>query len=209
MKHSIRLALALLCALMLAACAGSAAEPAEGSAAEALAQGVRDALQEDWAAFDALSEEQKLASSHTPGYCLQDFEDWADCEAFLGLTLPNPLEGRAELEAATCVGMPEGYMDAPHVQASWYGTQDGEVEWLSVQSGYRLGQLRVILTAVLSADPAGEQPLTETDSGDRYTAATAGLTQGAIQYTLRVIGEPAMETEVQTALEKLLTCFDE
>ena len=82
----------------------------------------------------------------------------AGCETFLGLFIPNPAEECTWLEQAAYVAMPIGFMDAPRIMASWYGTEDGHVEWISVQGGYRNGDIRVAIDAMLYGDPAGPKP---------------------------------------------------
>ena len=59
---------------------------------EMLGQGICEALQADWDAWNALSEERKMISSHMPGHCYARFETLAECEEFLGFSIPNPLE---------------------------------------------------------------------------------------------------------------------
>ncbi len=82
----------------------------------------------------------------------------AGCETFSGLFIPNPAEECTWLEQAAYVAMPIGFMDAPRIMASWYGTEDGHVEWISVQGGYRNGDIRVAIGAMLYGDPAGPKP---------------------------------------------------
>lgn len=44
---------------------------------------------------------QKLISSHLPGICYKRFDDWAECEKFLGFEVFNPLEDSGEQYVAT------------------------------------------------------------------------------------------------------------
>lgn len=242
MRKCIVTALALVFVLGLVGCAGGTPSTGktEQTAAEErapqiissdmLSQDIYDTLRDEWEAFDALSTEQKMLSSHTPGVCQKNFDSWAECEAFIGFSIPNPLEGNSKLEKGTYVGMPAGFMDVPHVQASWYGTQDGHVEWVSAQSGYRNDQIRIVVDAMLygdspeekssdsgwaaelvrqeySADADGASPVITEDSGERYTASTAHMAQGYVLYSIRVMGEPGMQDEVRDTLDELLTYF--
>ena len=94
----------LLCAALLAGCRADA-RPEEGVvepiSQEALSQDLRNALEEEWESWNALSEEEKVISSHMPGWCMRGFEDWAACEDFLGFSVPNPLEDCDWLEKGT------------------------------------------------------------------------------------------------------------
>ena len=195
-----------------------------------LSQAVYDALTREWEAYDQLSREERLLSSHIPGSCYGDFEDWASCEEFLGLSILNPLEDSGWLEKGTYVGMPEGFRDAPGVRASWYGTQNGHVEWLSVQSGYRSGDLRITLDAMLYGDSSigkptdsgwsvelerqsylanqtGDTPLIVKEEGEQYVSLTAHFVQGYALYRLDVIGTPDVQEELQETLERALEYF--
>lgn len=247
MKKSTILVLALVCVLGLISCAGKPVgttdlletekapteeDYPEPISSDMLAQGVYDTLQNEWTSFDALSREQKMLSSHIPGTCQKDFDEWVECEEFIGFSILNPLESSSWLEKGTYVGMPVGFNDAPRVQASWYGTRDGHVEWISIQSGYRDGQIRIVLDAKLYGDPPeekssdsgwstelerldylankdGNSPLITEDIGELYVASTAYIAQGHVLYSIRVIGEPDKQNEVQETLEQILTLFCE
>ena len=157
-KFSVCFLSGLACISILTGCLGQSEqverpEP-EPISAEMLAQDVYDALQEEWDSYDSLSPGQKMLSSHLPGAFYEDFSDWVACEEFLGMSIPNPLEEAAWLAHGTYVGMPEGFQDAPNVRVSLYGTREGHVEWLSVESGYLDGEIRVTLDAMLYSDPA-------------------------------------------------------
>lgn len=244
-KKYITLFFALVCVLGLFGCAGKPhgttnTHKTERTTTEEdfpkiissdmLSQEIYDTLQNEWDAFGALSTEQKMLSSHIPGVCQKDFDSWAECEDFIGFSIPNPLESHSDLENGTYVGMPTGFMDAPHVRVNWYGTQDGHVEWISVQSGYRNDQLRIVVDAKLYGDPSeekssdsgwsidlerleylantdGASPVVTEDSGERYVASTAYMAKGYVLYSVRVIGEPDMQDEVQNTLIELLTHF--
>ena len=196
-----------------------------------LSQNIYDALQYEWETWENLSSEQKMLSSHLPGHCRDDFSDWEDCEKFFSISILNPLEDSTWLEKGTYVGMPAGFRDAPPVEASWYGTQDGHVEWISVQSGYYDKEIRVILNAMMYGSPAEEKSkdsgwsvelerqfyleyqtdgttvITE-DSGDRFISRTAYFVKENVLYRVSAIGEPNTQDEVQETLERALADFN-
>lgn len=179
-----------------------------------LGQGIYEALEKEWAAWDAKDEMQKLISSHMPGFCYKSFGTWEECEAFLGFDVFNPLEESDWPEKATYVGMPEGYNDAPRFHVSFYGTRDDKVEWISVESGYRSGEIRITVNAQVVVDSPVEnsvdnEPIITEDSGERYVASTAVLPHGPITYNIRVIGEPGMQNGVRKTLEQVLPCFED
>ena len=196
-----------------------------------LSQNIYDALQYEWETWENLSSEQKMLSSHLPGHCRDDFSDWEDCEKFFSISILNPLEDSTWLEKGTYVGMPAGFRDAPPVEASWYGTQDGHVEWISVQSGYYDKEIRVILNAMMYGSPAEEKSkdsgwsvelerqfyleyqtdgttvITE-DSGDRFISRTAYFVKENVLYRVSAIGEPNTQDEVHETLERALADFN-
>ena len=225
----------LVCISSLTGCLGQSRQAEELGpepiSAEMLAQDVYDALQEEWDSYDSLSPEQKMLSSHLPGAFYEDFSDWAACEEFLGMSIPNPLEEAAWLAHGTYVGMPEGFQDAPNVRVSLYGTREGHVEWLSVESGYRDGEIRVTLDAMLYSDLAenknpdsewsvelerqsylanvdDDSVLITEDSGEQYVSRTAYLAHGHVLYQVSVIGNPNLQDHVQETLENVLSEFE-
>lgn len=234
-KFSVCFLSGLACISILTGCLGQSEqverpEP-EPISAEMLAQDVYDALQEEWDSYDSLSPGQKMLSSHLPGAFYEDFSDWVACEEFLGMSIPNPLEEAAWLAHGTYVGMPEGFQDAPNVRVSLYGTREGHVEWLSVESGYLDGEIRVTLDAMLYSDPAENKSpdsewsvelerqsylanvddnpvLISEDSGEQYISRTAYLAHGHVLYRVSVIGNPNLQDHVQETLENVLSEFE-
>lgn len=219
---------------VLSGSASLTAEANEGClepiSADSLSQNVYDALQYEWDAWNLMSRESQMLSSHTPGYCRCDFDDWAACEEFLGRPIPNPLETCDWLEKATYVAMPLGFRDAPRVAATWYGTEDGPVEWVSVQSGYRNGHIRVTVDAALYGDSADAKPSDSgwsvelarqdylanaggsplqvmSESTENYFSNTAYQACGNVLYCLHIVGEPNEQQEVERTLEQVVEAF--
>lgn len=225
----------LLFMFSLTGCSGQADQSASSGpkpiSDDMLGQDLHDALRHEWETFDSLSSEQKIHLGRLPGVCFQNFTDWAACEDFWGITIPNPLEEAPWLDKGTYVGMPEDFLDALHVQASWFGTREGHVEWLSIQSGYQDDGISVVLYAMLYGDSAEGKSadsgwstelarqsylansddssvlLTE-DSSEQYTARTAYLVQDYVLYRVRVVGETHQLAGIQEALADALAAFD-
>ena len=169
------------------------------------------AVRDDWIAYDAMDEFDRLASSKTPGICAREFDSWAEVEAFVGMEIANPLEGLESLEKGNWAAAPEGYNGGSRFYVTFSGTREGQIQSVNVQSGYHRGDLRVALDASLPADgqaqplPAG-QILHE--DGDGWEARTTSLIRGPIEYTLRVMGDPGTGDELTALLQELLPCFE-
>lgn len=202
----------------------------EPISSEVISQAVYEGLEEEWAAWNALTKQQQMVSSHLPGWCTRSFDSWAECETFLGFAIPNPLEECPWLEQATYVGMPIGFRDAPRVELVWCGTEGGHVEWIGVTAGYRDGEIRVIVSATVYGDPADDKPsdsgwstelvrkeyLENADSGpvqitsdsnEQYFANRASLAQGPVLYRLDVIGEIDAQAQVEDLMARVIEYF--
>ena len=188
-------------------------ESANMISSDMLGQGIYDALEKEWDAWNAKSEEQKLFSSHLPGICYKQFDTWAECEEFLGFEVFNPLED-SEFEKGSYVGMPVDFADASRFYVNLYGPNGEQVQWIDIQSGYRDGDIRITLNAQISVDtpkenPDAQEPLITEDSGEQYVATTALLARGPVTYSIRVIGEKNQWDEVRETLGKVLPYFEE
>ena len=176
-----------------------------------LSQTVYAVLQADWDEWNAKDDMQKAISSRMPGHIYRSFDTWAECEEFLGFELFNPLED-SEFDKGSYVGMPEGFNDASRFYVSFGGTREGKVEWISVDSGYRDGDIRITVNAHIYPDvpqkDIGEQMITE-DSGERYVATSKTVVQGPVVYGIRVIGDAGEWDAVRATLKKVLPYFEE
>ena len=176
-----------------------------------LSQNVYDALQADWDEWNEKSEMEQMISSRMPGNIYRSFDTWAECEEFLGFEVFNPLED-SEFTKGTFVGMPEGFNDASRIYVSVYGTKEGEVQRISVESGYRDGDIRITVRVGIHPDKplelTGEQMITE-DSGERYVATSKVVVIGPVSYNIRVVGEENRWKEVRETLSKVLPYFED
>ena len=189
----------------------NAGEASDGMiTSDMLSQSIYDALQADWDAWNAKDDMQKALSSRMPGHIYKGFDTWAECEKFLGFELSNPLED-SEFEKGSYVGMPEGSKGASRFYISVCGTQEGEAEWIFVDSGYLDGEVRITVNTHIYPDKpqetAGEQMIAE-DSGENYVAASKTVVLGPVIYNIRVIGEPNQWKEVRETLSKVLPYFE-
>ena len=128
-------------------------------------QELHEILEEDWAAWWAKSEMERMISSTLPGASYREYETWAEGAEFLGVGLANPLETAEWLERATYTGTLEGKQELTrHCRTSFRGNADGKVERAALTAGYRTGEIRVMLWAELRTEYAGE---TAADGGQK------------------------------------------
>ena len=253
MKKLIALATTLIFILALVSCANSPSETADTTELkgmsyaqgqleveneylkpifpDSISQDVYNASQKEWDAWNQLSKENQMLSSHIPGWCHHDFDSWEECEEFLGFTIPNPLEDCSWLEKATYVAMPLGFRDAPNVTVSWYGTEDGHIEWIHVEAGYRDGKVRVMIATLLYGDPADTKSSDNgwsvelerqdylagldsaslqitSDSTENYYSKTAYQANGNVLYRFHIVGGPDEQAQVEDTLEQVINSLD-
>ena len=228
MKRILLVSISMFFLMILSACKGvefyPAADPVPGAetvsseetsdnmiTSDMLSQTVYAVLQADWDDWNAKDDMQKAISSRMPGHIYWSFDTWTECEEFLGFELFNPLED-SEFDKGSYVGMPEGFNDASRFYVSFGGTKEGKVEWISVDSGYRDGDIRITVSMGIRPDKplelTGEQMITE-DSGERYVAASKVVAIGPVSYNIRVVGEENQWKEVRETLKKVLPYFEE
>ena len=180
-------------------------------APETFSPELHQAIRDDWNSYEAMSEFDRLASSKTPGFCTREFDSWDMVEQFIGRSVPNPLESLDTLEKGNWAAAPEGFNGGARFYVTFSGSRSGQVQSVTVASGYRRGDIRVSLKAYLCPDDAaGKQPTFRIipDVGDAFEARTVTVYGGNAAYTLRAMGDPGTGEELQVLLEELLPCFD-
>jgi len=124
-------------------------------------QEIHDSLRDNWAVWNAKSQEQRMLSSTLPGSLYRIHETWAAGTEYLGVELANPLEEADWLEQATYAGMPlDGElgqkMGVEHCKSYVHGNEAIQVETAALTAGYRTGEIRLTLRAELRTEYAGE-----------------------------------------------------
>ena len=193
---------------------------------ELLGQPIKDALKKDWDWWNGLGKDQIYYSPIDAASGHQSFDSWAECEAFVGLTVPNPLETCDFLEKGTYVGMPVGFADAPRMEVSWFGTEDGHLCMVTLSAGYYCGDVRMQFFAKVYGD------LVETGDGRRhmsdvmrtdYLEHTGGagayivedaygcngtLAKGRVLYHVNVIGSGEQMDAARAMLDRILALLE-
>lgn len=172
---------------------------------------MRDAVQESWDVWNALSKERQILSSSAPGNCQQGFDDWLSCEEYMGLTAPNPLEDCDWLEKGTYAAMPIGYADAPHVMMNWYGEENGTIEKVRVTAGYQKDDIRIILLTDIYGTAtfvAAKGDITATTE-QSYFSMECNIVEDNVLYRLKVIGKPDAQAQVEEVFTQVQELFPE
>ena len=192
-------------------------------------------LDEEWQRWNALDRMQQMLSSILPGYCTLSFDTWGACEEAVGFSIDNPLERYDWLEIADYLGIA---LDAPvavgerkHVSIDYMGSSDGDISYVHISSGYRYGDLRVMISVALESDDGAYK--TANDWGDEivfaiedyamkngntaqlvtpqgagnYSSAESYFVQDGMLYKIYIVGSLGQESEVRQALERILTEF--
>ena len=191
---------------------------------ELLGQPIKDALKKDWDNWNNKDFHQKVVSSHLPGAGYQAFDSWAECEAFVGLTVPNPLETCDFVEKGTYAGMPVGFADAPRMEVSWFGTEDGHLCMVTLSAGYYCGDVRMQFFAKVYGDPPEGKDRHPTDAmRTDYLEHTGGtgayivedaygcngtLAKGHVLYHVNVIGSGEQMDAARAMLDRILALLE-
>ena len=189
-----------------------------------LGQPIREALQKDWDWWNGLGKDQIYYSPIDAASGHQSFDSWAECEAFVGLTVPNPLETCDFVEKGTYVGMPVGFADAPRMEVSWFGTEDGHLCMVTLSAGYYCGDVRIQFFAKVYGDPPAGKDRHPTDAmRTGYLEHTGGtgayivedaygcngtLAKGHVLYHVNVIGSGEQMDAARAMLDRILALLE-
>ena len=116
---------------------------------------------EEWKTYSAMTEMQRLASSHLWGFVSFQKDTWDECEAAIGFAVENPLESVEWLNKTGYFGMesvdPTLLVKHIEVSANSALTEDRQVSNISITAGYSIDELRITLNATLFADSGTQQ----------------------------------------------------
>lgn len=116
-------------------------------------QVLADKIVREWNTFDGMTKDQQLASSKLWGSVGIKTDTWDECEEAIGYIIHNPLESIGWIKKTGYFGMESTDPSTPatHVRAIAYTTTDRELSEISVTAGYSEGDVRITLTATISA----------------------------------------------------------
>lgn len=193
---------------------------------ELLGQPIKAALQKDWGWWNGLGEHQLYYSPVDAASGEQDFDSWTDCEEFVGLSVPNPLEDCGWLEKGTYVGMPIGFADASRMEVNWYGDETEHFCSVTLCAGYYTDDVRLQFWASVYSDPMETADgrrhmgdamrsdyLEHTDGKGAYIVEDAygcngTMAKGYVLYYVNVIGQGDRPDAARDVLEDILALLE-
>lgn len=188
-----------------------------------LSQKVKDAVTDEWKAYDMLTPMQRSYSNRLFGEVTFRANTWQQTERDLGLQIKNPIMDISWLSPTDVYGGIATSDVILHTETKIYATDvtSRTVDQISVSAGYRGEGQRVVIKASVFGEKtivlhgreedeqsyptgSGMMALVTRDSGDEYTAANAYWSERNVCYSLRVIGQTGQDTQVFETLQKLL-----
>ncbi|MBO4384355.1 MAG: zf-HC2 domain-containing protein [Clostridia bacterium] len=195
---------------------------------------MKDGVISDWTRWYKLSEFERLVSSTMPGYCHEAFLTWAEAVEFTGIDVVNPIEDELWFDKMNFVGNDKtginGIDDGNlyHARLIWRGEDDGTVTHAELSAGYSVRifkadpkdnmpvpNIRIVFTALLTPgeNAANEYGLELNEGGTYYVgrsddqgfnAVEIRFVSGGIAYSIRLIGSPAEQSDVEAAADQII-----
>ena len=132
-----------------------------GTDFSSLGHELADKIQQEWKTYSAMTEMQRLVSSHLWGFVSFQKDTWNECEAAIGFAVENPLESMEWLDKTGYFGMEstEPTLPVRHVKVSANSalTEDRQVSNINITAGYSVDELRITLNATVFADGGTQQ----------------------------------------------------
>lgn len=124
-----------------------------GTDFSSVGQTLADKIAQEWETHDGMTKEAIMLSSHLWGVVYIGADTWDECENAIGFSINNPLESLDWLNKTGYFGMEstDPGMPAQHIQATANAPAIGKLSEISVTAGYNTENVRITLTATLSA----------------------------------------------------------
>lgn len=132
-----------------------------GTDFSSLGQELASRIEQEWKTYSAMTEWQRLTSSHLWGFVSFQTDTWDECEETIGFDVKNPLESMDWLNKTGYFGMESAdpTMPVKHIKVSANSalSEDRQVSNISITAGYSIDELRITLNATLFADGGTQQ----------------------------------------------------
>ena len=130
-----------------------------GTDLSSIGQELADMVEQEWNTYSAMTEMQRVTSSHLWGLVTFQKDTWKDCEEAIGFDVENPLETLDWLNKTGYFGMESAdpTMPVKHTQVTANAARssvnvDGKLQEISVTAGYCADDLRITLNATLCSN---------------------------------------------------------
>ena len=132
-----------------------------GTDFSSLGQELAGKIEQEWKTYSAMTEWQRLTSSHLWGFVSFQKDTWDECEEAVGFEIENPLESLEWLDKTGYFGMESAdpTLQVKHVEVSANSalTEDRQVSNISITAGYSVDEIRITLNATMFADGGTQQ----------------------------------------------------
>lgn len=135
-----------------------------GTDFSSIGQELASKIAQEWKTYSAMTEEQRLTSSHLWGLVSFQHDNWKECEMAIGFDVENPLESIDWLNKTGYFGMEstDTTMPVKHIQVTANAAHasmnvDGKLQELSIAAGYNVDDIRITLNTTLRADDGSYQ----------------------------------------------------
>ena len=132
-----------------------------GTDFSSLGQELAGKIEQEWKTYSAMTEWQRLTSSHLWGFVSFQKDTWDECEEAVGFEIENPLESLEWLNKTGYFGMESAdpTLQVKHVEVSANSalTEDRQVSNISITAGYSVDEIRITLNATMFADSGTQQ----------------------------------------------------
>ena len=132
-----------------------------GTDLSSLGQELTSMIEQEWKTYSAMTEWQRLTSSHLWGFVSFEKDTWRECEDAIGFAVENPLASIDWLSKTGYFGMESAdpTMPVKHIKVSANSalTEDRQVSNIRITAGYTVDDLRITLNATLFADSGTQQ----------------------------------------------------
>lgn len=124
-----------------------------GTDFSSIGQTLQDKLRLEWSTYDGLSEMDRLLSSHLWGAVDFQTDTWEECEAYIGLKVPNPLESVDWIKKTDYFGAEStnDMYEVRHIRISAYAppASDRTLNSINITAGYNKDGIRITLNAAM------------------------------------------------------------
>lgn len=117
-------------------------------------QSIYEMIANDWEKYNSMDNVQRMLSSHMPGICSKQFENWSEAIEFVGVEPWNPFENEEWLSGTNEYRIANRKKNSMLLDynTEFYGDADGKLNSISLSSNYPLASGFVNLVINLGSE---------------------------------------------------------